>query len=178
MVTVDALAEYTQGRLDADADETAAILDRSLAEVRRWCGWHVTPVKTADQITLDGPGGTMLWLPTLYLSAVTAITEDGNAVSLNDVEWSATGMIRKTLQRLWTEKLRGITVTFNHGYATAPDFDNVVLSVADRKSQAPTGGPAVGIGPFRFSENRPVTGSPFTVEELAVLHKFRLDSPA
>ena len=35
MLTVDALSDYTQGRLDADADETAEILERSLAEVRK-----------------------------------------------------------------------------------------------------------------------------------------------
>ena len=179
MLTTDALADYTQGRLDPDADETAAILERSLAEVRRWCGWHVSPVLTADEITLDGPGGRLLWLPSLRVVDLTALTEDGAEVDVDELEWSQSGLVRKPLTAAeWTEKFRGITATITHGYADAPDFEAAVFSVADRKSQAPVGGSIISVGPFRWSEDRSMDGYSFTTSELAILRQYRLERRA
>ena len=179
MLTVDALSDYTQGRLDADADETAEILERSLAEVRRWCGWHVTPVLTDQQITLDGPGGRLLWLPSLRVVDLTAVTEDGVALNVTELEWSHNGLVRKPITApYWTEKFRGITVTISHGYADAKDFEAAVFSVADRKSQAPVGGSVISVGPFRWSDDRSVSGYSFTESELAVLRQYRLERRA
>ena len=178
MLTVDALADYTQGRLDADADETAEILARSLAEVRKFCGWHVSPVLTADEITIDGPGGRLLWLPTLRVVDLTQVTEDGVTLDVDELEWSANGMVRKALSApAWTEKFRGITVTLTHGF-DSKDFEAAVFSVADRKSQTPVGGAVVSVGPFRWSEEKITAGSAFTAAELAILQQYRLERPA
>lgn len=176
MLTVEGLSDYTQGRLDADADETAEILDRSLAEVRQWCGWHVTPILT-EEITVDGPGGKLLWLPTLRLVALTAVAEDGVELDVADLEWSATGLVRKPLSGLWTEKFRGITVTLTHG-VDAKDFEAAVYSVADRKSQMPVGGAIATVGPFRWVEEKVASGSSFLPAELAILQQYRLERSA
>ena len=177
MLTVEALADYTQGRLDPDADETAEILERSLAEVRKFCGWHVSPVITADEITIDGPGGRLLWLPTLRVVDLTEVIENGVTLDVNELEWSQNGLVRKPVTAPdWTLKFRAITVTMTHG-VEAKDFEAAVLSVADRKSQTPVGGAVVSVGPFRWSEER-VSGAGFTSAELSILRQYRLDRPA
>lgn len=101
--------------------------DRSLAEARRYCRWHVTPVATETR-TFDGPGGRTLILPTLNLSALTAVMNDGTEVT---PEWSEIGIVRLD-GGCWTCKLRGITLTMSHGYADVDDFLGVVATMATR----------------------------------------------
>lgn len=171
----DALANYTRGRLDPEDQETERILAASLAEVRRYCGWHVSPA-TGSEVALDGPGELLLRLPTLYVEELTEVTEDGVDVPVADLEVSRLGLVRKKSGQYWTAKFGGITVSMTHGFDDAPDFEAAVLSVADRRSQAPSGGIAVSVGPFRWSEDK-TTGS-FSGSELAILEQYRLERTA
>lgn len=100
--------------------------DAALAAVRRYCGWHVTPEQD-DELTLDGPGSTRLFLPTLHLVGVTALTEDGVTVDVADLRWStAKGVVRKVSGTCWTGRYNGIVTTITHGFDDAPDFDAAV----------------------------------------------------
>lgn len=99
--------------------------DPALAAARSYCGWHVTPQRS-DELVLDGPGGTLLALPTLHLVEIESLTEDGEQITLTDLEWSATGVVRKKSGLAWTTKLGGITVEITHGYDSAEDFDQAV----------------------------------------------------
>lgn len=92
-----------------DADAWAA----ACAAVRAYCGWHIAPSVTED-VTVDGSGGNIQLLPTLHLTALTSITNDGTAVT--DPEWSEAGMVRGN----WTQKLRGVTANMTHGFAVCP----------------------------------------------------------
>lgn len=174
MLNVDALADYTRGRLASDDQETEVVLARSLAAVRRWCGWHVTPV-TAQSLTIDGPGGQLLRLPTLCVVELTSITEDGLDVDLESLQWSLAGLVRKDSGAAWTSRFGGIAVEMSHGFTDqqVPDFESAVLSVADRMSQT-TEGTAISVGPFRFSEDK-TSGSSFTTVELSILEQYRLE---
>jgi hypothetical protein len=101
----------------------------ALAAARRYCGWVVTPPETVT-ITVDGPGGRDLSLPTLHLSALTAVVEDGVTLNVAELAVSVnTGIVRKRFG-CWTSKLGGIQVTMTHGYAAAPDFDAAVAQIA------------------------------------------------
>jgi hypothetical protein len=70
-----------------DEDAWAA----TVAEVRAFCGWHIAPEVT-ETLTLDGPGGYVLVLPTLHLVDLVSVTNDGTAVtdpaSTGTSEWS------------------------------------------------------------------------------------------
>jgi len=171
-----ALEDFTGGRLPAEDAETVAVLGRALAEVQRWCGWHVTPARD-DVVTMDGHGGTLLRLPTLSLAAITAVTEDGAEVDPAGLQWSRFGMVRKNSGGVWTGRLGGLTIAMTHGYADALDFEAAVLSVADRRaSQAATsGGAPVSVGPFRFAGD-PSTA--FAPHELSVMEHYRLERSA
>jgi hypothetical protein len=46
---------YTSGRLAASDPETTRMLAATLSAVRRDVGWHVSPVYTADVLTMNGP---------------------------------------------------------------------------------------------------------------------------
>ena len=101
----------------------------ALAAARRYCGWCVTPAETVT-LTLDGPGGPVLSLPTLHLTSVASVTEDGVAWDVADLRVSGRGQIRKRSGGWWTSAYASIAVTFTHGYASAPDFDAAVEQAA------------------------------------------------
>lgn len=175
MLDAYALADYTQGRLVADDPVAETVLAAALAEVRRWCGWHVTPERD-DALVIDGPGSQVLRLPTLRLVALTEVTEDGTAVDVAGLEWSRLGLVRKTSGRFWTPRMGGVAVTMTHGFDGAEDFESAVLSVADRRSQGPAG-IVTEIGPFRFGDGRSADAA-FTSAELSILEQYRLERPA
>lgn len=85
------------------------------AAVRAYCRWHVAPAVT-EALTLDGPGGDLMFLPTLRLTDLTSITNDGDVVS--SPEWSTSGMVRGA--GCWTSKFRGVVAEVTHGYDECP----------------------------------------------------------
>ena len=175
-LTVLAVEAFTQGRLDRDDAETQRQLDAALAAARTYCGWHVTPVLTNSQITVDGPGGRVLALPTVKITALSAITEDGVTLDLADVQWSERGLIAKNDGAFWSRNYRSITVTFSHGYAEAADFESAVLSSIERGAFSAEHGPRV-IGPFQYAEPTSA-GAAFSGLERATLDRYSLEKPA
>ena len=173
---VAAVEAFTQGRLNRDDEETQRQLDAALAAARRYCGWHVTPALSAQTFTVDGPGTLLLALPTLALQEITAISEDGVDLDPEAVEWSQLGLLRKNNQLPWTDKFRGITVTVDHGYDAAPDFEAVVLTAIDRDAFA-SGSDTLArvIGPFQYDTTSSAAGSIFTDAERSVLDRYSLE---
>lgn len=104
---------------------------RATAAARSYCGWHVTPVSADEEIVLDGPGSRILVLPTLKLTELTSVAENGVELDLADLSWSATGLVAKRDGSYWTDQFGAIAVTFSHGYASAPDFDHAVAVIAE-----------------------------------------------
>jgi hypothetical protein len=176
-LSVLAVEAFTQGRLNRDDEETERQLDAALAAARIYCGWHVTPALTEQTLTLDGPGTAVLALPTLRMTAVTEVTEEGVELEDSRIEWSSRGLIAKASGLPWTSKMGAITVTIDHGYDTAPDFDSVVLSAIDRGAFSTSGdGQPKVIGPFQYDTSNTVTvGAVFSDAELAVLDRYALE---
>lgn len=171
-LTAAALETYSQGRLDRDDPETTRQLAAALSAAQRWCGWHVTPVAVDQVVTLDGPGGALLRLPTLRMVTLTAVVEDGITLDVDDLDVSRIGLVRKKSGACWTNRFGGIVATLTHGFADAPDFESAVLAYADRASQAPAGGLPVAVGPFRWGDS---SGGGFSSVELSILEQYRLE---
>lgn len=168
-LTVADVAQYTSGRAASDDPETARLLAAGLDAARRFCGWHVTPVRVADEVTLDGPGGKLLVLPTLALVELTSITEDGVALDVAaDLRVSPRGLVQKRSCGLWCRHYGAIDVVMTHGYDEAAAFNAAVLSMIDRMSLASTGGRLRVVGPFQYDD----TSQP----EREMLASFRLES--
>lgn len=168
LTTAD-LERYTGGRLDAEDDETARLLAASLALVRTHCGWHVTPVAAEVEVVIDGPGTAELVLPTRNMTALHSLTEDGAEVDTAGLEWSIHGIVTKVDGGRWTARRRGVTATITHGFADAPDWQAVVLAVADRSSLQ-VGETLRAVGPFQYAD----ISADFTEAELSVLDRYRI----
>jgi hypothetical protein len=100
-----------------DADAILAGED----QVREFCGWHVGPPKT-ETITVDGSGTSVLLLPTNYVTAISAIVENGVTIfgaPNYGYTWSENGIVER-IGGVWTWKRRAIQVTLTHGYTTCP----------------------------------------------------------
>lgn len=124
--------------------QATMMLAQASALIRSYCGWHLYP-STEEEIAVDGSGAAMLSLPTLHVSAVTSVTEDGEVLALDtptvqgDYEWSAAGFLRR-VGAGWTTKLRGVVVVVTHGYADPPlEVVAVCLQSASRAIASPAG---------------------------------------
>lgn len=124
------VSDYTGGRLQDD-DDTARMLAAALAAARGHCGWHVSPVRT-ETLTLDGPGGRLLSVPTLKVVGTPTVTEDGRPV---DARWSAgfPGCARKRSRAYWSDEFGAITVTLTHGLTEdqAADWRDAICSMVE-----------------------------------------------
>jgi len=85
-VTVPDLEAFRSG-------DDAAIVRQTQAAIRRYCGWHIAPSIT-ETITLDGDGSRHLWLPSLHVTAVTAVTNGDTVLDVSsDLDWSESGYV-------------------------------------------------------------------------------------
>lgn len=119
------------GTVDDNAKQAA--LDAVLAAARRYCGWHVSPVVEDAELTVDGPGGDRLFLPTKKIVALTSVVEDDIELT-SGTDFVASANVPGMLVRkgaCWTREYSGITVTFDHGYteAEAADWRRAILQV-------------------------------------------------
>ena len=113
----------------------------ALAAAQRYCGWIVTPPATVT-VTLDGPGGRVLSLPSLYVTDVSSVVEDGVDLDVSDLLVSPTGLVRKKSGACWSSDLGAITVTMTHWFDSAPDFDAAVEQAGVSLSTAANRGDA------------------------------------
>jgi hypothetical protein len=207
LTTTDVEA-YTHGRLTADDPETARLLALALKACRTYCGWHVTPVLTDDEVTLDGPGAPLLILPTMRLVELTAMTEQGVDVDLSFVYASARGSVRKMVgypvntstSNDWWNWVEYASPTvypyFNYdlelywagGYSTITatmthGYDDAVdwqSAVLSYLNRASMN-PTGGeeiIGPFRLMPQTITAGGMFTAYEKPILDLYKLPRPA
>jgi len=117
--------------LDAEAVEAAT------DQIRTFCGWHIAP-SAPEVITLDGPGGRVLILPTLRLNAVASITVDGVALPSTAYTWTGAGVITRVDGGFWSSKPQSIVASVTHGYAVCPA---AVRRELRRLAASPAGGP-------------------------------------
>lgn len=194
---------YTDGRLAADEPETERMLNAALAACRRYCGWHVCPTRTDDEITMDGPGSPLLVLPTLNLQKLTSIAEQGIDVDLSHVQVSSRGLARKLngfpaqpldsdwwrwtevihpgwpylrhdIELYWTGGYSSLQIVMTHGFEDAPDWQAAVLSYLSRASQDPTGFRET-VGPFQYFPATLAGGSMFIAQEKNLMDLYRLE---
>lgn len=144
----------------------ALSLAAAISEVRGYCGWHIAPQRT-ETLTLDGPGLSVLLLPTMQVADVAQIVENGATLAAGAIEWSEKGMVRKRTG--WTDRWRGVQVTLTHGYAEAPaEVKRLILATAAAQSDEGASAVAEKVGPFEFSVAQ------LQPHQLAILNRYRL----
>ena len=162
VVTVADAVSYTRGRLTDDT-ETQNLVTDALAAVRKYCGWHVAPVHTAEGFVLDGMGGHILSLPTMQLLDLIAVTDDDVILDPDtELDWSELGLVVKKSGARWSKRYGSIRVTMTHGFAQVPgDWRAAVLRIVDRAAvTVGVPGDAAGAGPYSISVSAPGSAIP------------------
>jgi hypothetical protein len=141
------VSAYTKGRLAPDDPETQRMLNAALQAVRREVGWHVSPVLPNQAVTIDGPGSRVLRLPTMKITELTSVTEDGIGLDPTSVAASAGATalmpeqvrLRKRNGSYWTDQYSGIDIVMSHGFSEteAIDWRQAILSMVDQMSLIP-----------------------------------------
>lgn len=154
-------------------EEEAA--QRAEAEVRAFCGWHVAPEKT-ETLVLDGTGTAALLLPTLRVTQVSRVVEDGRELDPDSYEWSASGVVRKGRRgRAWTDRFRGVEITLTHGYPELPlDLAAIVDRLKDRQLQGSQVLAQVGSVSYATGEDGLPVGGSLSSLDRAVLDRYKL----
>lgn len=143
-------------RLSAfNAKDVNQALNAAVKTVQTFCGWQISPVVTGATATVWSRDGRTVALPTLYLTGVTAISQNGVTISTSNVIAETYGVVRLVDGVQDFDKRYQVSVTFNHGFATWPeDVEDVILQVAQRAITDTRGiVPRTSGGPV-FIENR------------------------
>lgn len=147
-LTTSDVETFTGGRLIDGDEEVQRMLAAALVAARRYCGWHVSPVRLADTVVIDGPNSRILELPTRKLLQLVSVTESGVLRPLDSLRVSAAGprnrpaMVRKRSGGYWSGEYSDITVVMDHGFteAEAADWRYAVLSMVDQIGSMHIGG--------------------------------------
>jgi len=176
LVTPEAFSAALGGRVSANDPRVPPLLDGATRAVRRYCGWHVAP-EWRTTLTLDGPGGWLLALPTLRLADVHELTFEDQPMTLSDVEWSHNGEVRR-LDASWGYGYRVITADVTHGYTLAADLAAVVVQVVANALASPLGATREQAGAMsvQWATTAPgVSGGLSLLQrDLALLNSYRL----
>lgn len=158
-----------------------AMTDEQLAEqaggiVRDYCGWHISPSRT-ETITVDGPAGPVLTLPTLHVTDVAAVTVDGREVT--GYRWATRGQVYGIG---WGEGPRRVAVNLTHGYDEPPAAVVSVIAAIVTRTKATKWGLAVraqaGQVSRTYSQAGPNQAAGMTLldHERQMLDKYRVDA--
>jgi hypothetical protein len=118
-----------------------ALVDAAVSAVRGEAGWHIAPAVT-ETVIVESVGGPHLFLPTLQLTAVTAVrdvtSEDIAAVAVTG--WRSHNTARFRAGLLFRPAgWRGVyEVDLTHGYAACPD--DLKSALAERARTIRSGG--------------------------------------
>jgi len=161
---------------DLDTYTATQALDIASQAIRDHCGWNISQETVTGKV-LDSHGDRSIWLPTLLLTAVASVVENGDTLTVvDDYDWTEYGRLIRASR--WPNQARSVTVTYTHGYATVPDsVKGVCLAAAGRRYQNPEGRRSYTVGGISESFAIPSTGAVgfFYDTELMDLEKYKLE---
>lgn len=187
-VVIPGLASVTDLQDFMEAELTPAaelVLAAATSMVRRYCGWHIHPVISGVDLTVDSFGGCVLALPTLSLLDVISVDQKTwtgpngwQTVDLDYIDWSDDGYLYRTTGR-WPMRPRGVRATITHGLENAEELQQVVLTMAARALVAPTGAVSQTVGAVSVNygaggEGGPGGGVRLYSDQLATLDRYRI----
>jgi hypothetical protein len=164
--------------LQQDLDTASATLALNIAssKIRSFAGWSITE-EVGAVATLDGNCDRVLFLPSLYVTAVASVVEYGTSLTVvTGFDWTSYGELIR-VGRLWTWRPRSVVVTFTHGYTTAPDdVKGICLSLAGRLYDNPGAlrSYAVGGVSATYAGSAGALGPGLTEDEKIDLASYRL----
>lgn len=176
-VTAQQVVDYSKGKIQANDARLSDAITGASAAVRRYCGWHVWPQLTEVSLTLDGPGGRVLELPSMQVQDVRSITQHDVLLDPSMYDWSELGEVELCWGH-WSHRYRSIVAVIDHGYDEVPDLCRVVLAMITRELSSPSGATREQAGQVAVSwaiTSPGVSGGIAVMQpEYAVLDAFRI----
>jgi len=159
----------------------------TVAVMVAYCHWDPTTAVTGQQVVLDGNGTRHLTLPSLHVTAVSAVTvtySDGSTYAATigpggDVGWNEGGelvWLPSSLQaNAWPEGIANVAVTYSGGYATTPDDLAAALASIDaRLPKIQSGLVTAKIGTASMTYAAQVAAGGLLLVEQMVLDRYRI----
>ncbi len=140
------MPELAESLTPADADER---LEQAEGIVRDYCGWHIAPSRTETVRIYGAPLGSPILLPSMYVTAIVSVTDQGTLVDPAAYDFETAGILRRVDGWRWSDGLGVIEVVFTHGYDTVPPA--VTRAVQSIASQSANGLKSKSAGPFSES---------------------------
>jgi len=181
LLTPEQFSVGTNGQIAASDPRVPALLAGASAAVRRYCGWHIAPVLTEEDVLLDGSGGSVLRLPTLRLRALLALHNHTTELDVDAAEWSTKGLVRLRHSH-WTDRYRGVRASYIHGYDLdeVPDLQQIVQQVVGHAISSPLGATREQAGSLavQWATTAPGVSGGLTLLErdYAILNSYRLEA--
>jgi len=122
-------------------DQARLVLDMVSAAIRRECQWNLSEEVVVGEV-FHAAGKPSIWLPTLWLTSVDAVTENGSALTGGvHYAWTREGRVNRNAVFGWSSG--PIVVSYTHGYPAGSrqlqDVKAVCLSAAARIPLNPQG---------------------------------------
>lgn len=177
------VANFTKGQIEETDPRVADAIKAVTSSIRKEAGWHIGPVVEAHSVTLDGPGGRLLHLPTLRLQELVSVTELGVAVDLTGEshDWSELGLVEKRDGTYWTDRFRKIVAVMDHGFDDLADLKFLTLSLVSRGLSSPLGATREQAGSMsiQWATATPgVAGGLVPIPaEVRIMDRYRLEVP-
>ncbi|SDJ07844.1 hypothetical protein SAMN05444157_1621 [Frankineae bacterium MT45] len=148
------------------------------------CHWDPTLIVEDEQVVLDGDGGKSLFLPSLHVTDVSAVSVvDSHGVTTDlaigpglDVGWSENGELqRSSYPYAWPVGQRNITVTYSGGYVDVPATLTAVLdSLTSRMPQIKSGAASRKLGTASVAFAQSVAEGGLLSVETMILDRYRI----
>lgn len=151
-----------------------------------YCGWDPTVLVTNQPVQVDGNGTPWAFLPSLNVTAVTAVTVtnwDGSTyvatvgAGFNDVGWSANGILTWQSSNngaCWPLGQQAISVTYSGGYPAVPADLAAALAHLSARMPAISGATSARLGTAAFSYAATVAAGGLLLIEQMVFDGYRL----
>ncbi|QDH48912.1 head-tail adaptor [Arthrobacter phage Gisselle] len=133
------LEDFTKGAILSTDPRAADAIKAVTQSIRREAGWHIGPAVEGHSVTLDGPGGPTLVLPTQKLKELVSLTELGVSLDVDALDWSEIGLVQRTDRCSWTNRYRKIVVVMDHGYDELAQLQFLTCSLVARGLASPMG---------------------------------------
>ncbi len=178
LLTADEIQAVTNRDMSTELAKAIAAL--ATDAVRDYCGCRVAKTAT-ETITLASRGTRSIFLPSLHIVSVDAVTENGHSLALTDgYDWDDVGILHRVGRRSWHAGRRSVEVTVTHGHPRCPGgIATAIASAVARGAFTPAGG-VVSEGALGQTNQYGRTASgaavdmAFTPEELLRLNAHRI----
>lgn len=130
------LVTRAQGYFSGDDPDVRREIASATRKIRNRAGWHIAATREDTRTLRIRRDGTA-WLPTLHLVELISVTEDGNAIPLDDLGYELAhddelvdGQLHR---RSWSTRPGAVVATFRHGFVEVPnDLQTLCMQMASR----------------------------------------------